>query len=56
MADMYTYREAVQEHLDELLKHKEHLDCEIEDNQKKIIEDINSNDRIAQSWQKYFDR
>ena len=26
------------------------------DNQKKIIEDINSNDRIAQSWQKYFDR
>lgn len=38
MADMYTYREAVQEHLDKLLKYKEHLDSEIEDNQKKIIE------------------
>ena len=38
MADMYTYREAVQEHLDKLLKYKEHLDCAIEDNQKKIIE------------------
>lgn len=38
MADVYTYRETVQEHLDLLLDERKRLNDELEENQKQIIE------------------